>query len=79
MVSNPRAINRSGLFAFSTNNFRKMNFNTGYLSDSQSVPPKKPGRPSKKSGAVGMVEVGAVKNQNSLMCSHESGHTGVIL
>ena len=50
-------------------------FKTGYLLASQSVPAKKPDMPSKKSGAVGIVEVGAVKNQNNLMCSHESGNT----
>ncbi|MCL2841397.1 MAG: hypothetical protein FWE05_11575 [Defluviitaleaceae bacterium] len=50
-------------------------FKTGYTSDTNAPPPKKAGRPSKKSNDV---ENGTGEIENNFTCSHEIGHTGVM-
>ena len=51
-------------------------FKTGYTSDTEAPPPKKAGRPSKKSNEVEVVDA---ESENNFTCSHEIGHTCVIL
>jgi len=48
-------------------------FKTGYTSESDAPPPKKAGRPSKKSSNVEMVD-----SENNFTCSHISGHTVIV-
>jgi len=49
-------------------------FKTGYTSDTNAPPPKRAGRPSKKSSDV---ESGAVEFEKNNMCPNEIGHTVV--
>ena len=51
-------------------------FKTGYTSETDAPPPKKAGRPSKKSNEV-EAATGEVEKNNT--CSHEIGHTVVRL
>jgi len=48
-------------------------FKTGYTSEADAPPPKKAGRPSKKSREV---ETGIVEAEKNNTCSYISGHTG---
>ena len=51
-------------------------FKTGYTSDTKAPPPKKAGRPSKKSSEVEVVDA---ESENNFTCSHEIGHTVIML
>jgi len=51
-------------------------FKTGYTSDVEVPPPKKAGRPSKKGSEI---EVINSETENNFVCSHEIGHTVVVI